>query len=250
MRLGSARFSRPWDVWRARRAFRRTIAARSCDVVVTHGCWPHLMFAPVARRAGVPVVYWLHDLLDGRHWSERRAARTPPDFTLANSRCTEANLPRVFPGGRHAVLSYPVVPPRLDRASARAAVRARFGVPEATAVIVQVSRMERWKGHTLHLEALGRLRDRPGWVAWMVGGAQRPAEQAYLDELQAQARRSGHRRPRRVPGESHRRPRLLAAADIHCQPNTGPEPFGITFVEGLYAGLPVVSTRMGARPRS
>jgi glycosyltransferase involved in cell wall biosynthesis len=40
-------------------------------------------------------------------------------------------------------------------------------------------------------------------------------------------------------------PRLLAAADIHCQPNTGPEPFGIAFVEALYAGLPVVTTALG-----
>jgi glycosyltransferase involved in cell wall biosynthesis len=40
-------------------------------------------------------------------------------------------------------------------------------------------------------------------------------------------------------------PTLLVAADIHCQPNTGPEPFGIAFVEALYAGLPVVTTAIG-----
>src|SRR6202007_1965732 len=40
-------------------------------------------------------------------------------------------------------------------------------------------------------------------------------------------------------------PQLLAAADIHCQPNTGPEPFGVAFIEAMYAGLPVVTTAMG-----
>jgi glycosyltransferase involved in cell wall biosynthesis len=40
--------------------------------------------------------------------------------------------------------------------------------------------------------------------------------------------------------------RLLAAADIHCQPNLSPEPFGRTFIEALLAGLPVVTTKMGA----
>jgi glycosyltransferase involved in cell wall biosynthesis len=40
--------------------------------------------------------------------------------------------------------------------------------------------------------------------------------------------------------------RLLAAADIHCQPNLGPEPFGITFVEAMAAGLPIVTTVLGA----
>jgi glycosyltransferase involved in cell wall biosynthesis len=37
----------------------------------------------------------------------------------------------------------------------------------------------------------------------------------------------------------------MSAADIYCQPNTAPEPFGIAFVEALAAGLPVVTTAAG-----
>jgi glycosyltransferase involved in cell wall biosynthesis len=37
----------------------------------------------------------------------------------------------------------------------------------------------------------------------------------------------------------------MRAADIFCQPNAGPEPFGIVFIEALAAGLPVVATKMG-----
>src|SRR5438309_8667446 len=40
-------------------------------------------------------------------------------------------------------------------------------------------------------------------------------------------------------------PRLLKAADIYCQPNVQPEPFGIALVEALNAELPVVTTSMG-----
>jgi glycosyltransferase involved in cell wall biosynthesis len=39
--------------------------------------------------------------------------------------------------------------------------------------------------------------------------------------------------------------KLLAAADIYCQPNTDPEPFGIGLIEALYARLPVVTTAIG-----
>ena len=38
---------------------------------------------------------------------------------------------------------------------------------------------------------------------------------------------------------------MLQAADIYCQPNLQPEPFGIALVEALNAGLPVVTTGMG-----
>jgi glycosyltransferase involved in cell wall biosynthesis len=38
---------------------------------------------------------------------------------------------------------------------------------------------------------------------------------------------------------------LLAAADIYCQPNTVAEPFGIAFIEALYAQLPVVTSDLG-----
>jgi glycosyltransferase involved in cell wall biosynthesis len=38
---------------------------------------------------------------------------------------------------------------------------------------------------------------------------------------------------------------LLSAADLLCQPNLTPEPFGIAFVEALAAGLPVVASRAG-----
>jgi glycosyltransferase involved in cell wall biosynthesis len=66
-----------------------------------------------------------------------------------------------------------------------------------------------------------------------------------MDRLQAEARAAGIADRIRFLGQRSDVPHLLAAADIHCQPNTGPEPFGIAFVEALYAGLPVVSTRIG-----
>ena len=78
-----------------------------------------------------------------------------------------------------------------------------------------------------------------------MGGVQRPHEQVYLHELKAAAERAGVEGRIRFLGQREDVSRLLAAADIHCQPNTGPEPFGIAFVEALEAGLPVLTTRMG-----
>ena len=49
----------------------------------------------------------------------------------------------------------------------------------------------------------------------------------------------------RFAGQRDDVPGLLAAADVFCQPNTGPEPFGIAYVEALWSRLPVVATRFG-----
>ena len=240
---GPARFSRPWTVWGSRRSLGRVLATRSLDVVVTHGCWPHLLFGPVARRSGKPLVYWMHDRINGDQWVERVAARTLPDLTLVNSRGTAETLPKLFPNGPSDVLYYPVSPPRPS--GNRAKTRNALGASDETTVILQTSRMEPWKGHALLIAALGRLRAKAGWSAWIAGGAQRPHERAYLASLQAAVGTAGIGDRVRFLGDRADVPDLLAAADVHCQPNTGPEPFGIAFVEALYARLPLVSTRMG-----
>ena len=243
--LGPARMSQPWTIWSARRRLGRLLAARSIDVVVTHGSWPHLLIGPTVRRRGRPLVYWMHDLTQGTHWIDRMASRTSPDLALVNSRCTAEVLPGLFPSTPGEVFYCPVSPPAVDALEARATIRAELDTPLDATVILQASRLERWKGQGLLLAALAHLRDRAHWVAWIAGGAQRPAEHAYLNELIRSAREAGIADRIRFLGQRSDVPRLLAAADIHCQPNTGAEPFGIAFVEALYAGRPVVSTRLG-----
>jgi glycosyltransferase involved in cell wall biosynthesis len=132
-----------------------------------------------------------------------------------------------------------------DVSDVRTAVRAELSTTDDSVVIVQASRMEPWKGHRPHLEALGRLRDDPRWTCWMAGGARRPHEQAHLEQMRALAESLGIGGRVRWLGERGDVPRLLAAADVLCQPNLGPEPFGMTYVEAMYAGLPVVASDLG-----
>jgi glycosyltransferase involved in cell wall biosynthesis len=247
--LGPARVSRPWTVLAARRRLGRLLWRERFDVVVCHGAWPHALFGPVARRLGLPLVFWAHDVPTGRHWLERWARRTPPDLAIANSRATQEALRALFPRCRGEVIYPPVpAPPVLDRDSVRRAVRAELGTPADAGVIVMACRLEPLKGHAVLLEALSRLADRSSWACWIAGGAQRPAEAEYLASLQERSREYDLAGRVRFLGQRSDVPRLLAAADVFCQPNTGPEGFGIAFVEALYAGLPVVTTAIGGAP--
>lgn len=246
--LGPVRARNPFSVRRARQVLRATIERDSIDVVVCHSSWPQAIFGPVVKALGRPLVLWQHGAADeGSGWLERWARKSRPGLVICNSKYTAASV-RSASGWNSIVVIYCPVQPNAqpeDVRSRRSSLRIELNAGLSDVVIVQVSRLEPWKGHRHHLEALSRLKNLPGWVCWMVGGAQRPAEQEYLQELERLATELGIRDRVWFLGQRTDIPAVLSAADIHCQPNEGPEPFGITFVEALYAGLPVVSVAFG-----
>ena len=244
--LAEVRVSRPQTVRRARRALAALLSSGRFDRVICHASWSHAIFGGLVRRTGTPLVVWAHDVLEGKHWTERWARRTPPDLAVCNSAFTAASVDAIHDG-----VPVVVVHPPVDVATVRlspverAAMRAELDTPADAIVVVQASRMESWKGHTVLLDALARLRNRDRWMCWLVGGAQRPHEQAYLASLRDRARDLHIADRLRFAGQRDDVPRLLAAADVHCQPNISPEPFGVAFVEALAAGLPVVTSAIG-----
>jgi glycosyltransferase involved in cell wall biosynthesis len=266
-RLSPPRLSRPWSVRRARRDLARLLARQAPDVVMVHSPWSHVLFGPVARAARVPLAFWLHGPLSRRNWLDRLAARRQADLLVANSHYTAQATLASFPalsrgasvssraaagasGPPDASAAVPIVHPplelrQLDREAARAAIRGSLGAGPATAVIFQASRLEAWKGHPVLLEALGRIGASRDWVCWVAGGAQRRSEASYLRSLGERAQALGIAHRVRFLGQRSDVADLMAAADIFCQPNQSPEPFGLVFVEALAAGLAVVTADLG-----
>ncbi len=244
--LGEARFSRPWTVWRARRQLSSLLAAQPPAVMMCHSPWGLAAWGPGARARGIPLVLWAHAPFTGRHWLERLARLTAsPDFVVCNSEYTRSALPRAFPRTGAEVVYPPVESPPSFEPARRPAKREGHGADPNTVVVALVARLEPGKGHAALLDALASLRDLPGWTAWIVGGAQRRAEDVYRSDLER--RTNAARIADRVHflGQRDDVASLLWASDIYCQPNTGPESFGISLVEALYAGLPVITTALG-----
>lgn len=240
--LGAVRFSRPWTVWRARRRLAKVLAEAKPDVVVAHGSWPHALAAPRIRSAGVRFLHFAHGPMGGRNWVERWAARTPPDRVITNSHYMMELMTPLFPGVPATVWYYPIVH---EQTPANSDVRRELGTLYETVVILQASRLERWKGHSVLIAALARLKQAAGWECWIAGGVQKQDEAGFLIELREAVTRAGIADRVRFLGQRSDVPQLMAAADIYCQPNTGPEPFGIAFVEALRARLPVVTSAFG-----
>jgi glycosyltransferase involved in cell wall biosynthesis len=244
--LSEVRVSRPQTMLRARRALGALVATRHFDRAICHAPWAQAIFGRVLARARLPLVFWAHDVMTGTHWTERWARRVPPDLVVCNSEFTARSLPTLYDRVPAVVIHAPVnvTPPSLPTEERRA-IRTALDTSDDATVIIQASRTEAWKGHAVLVEALGRLCDVPGWVWWQVGGAQRPVEAAFLASLRESAGRLGIADRVRFVGERTDVPRLLAAADVHCQANLSPEPFGVVFIEALAAGLPVVAANIG-----
>jgi glycosyltransferase involved in cell wall biosynthesis len=245
-RLGEVRVRWPLSLLRARRALCRLIERRGFDAVICHSPWTQAIFGPAVRAAGAASIFWLHDVAAGRHWLERWASRAVPDLAICNSRFTAASLPAIYPDTPVEVIYCPVAAPAWHEPHAgREAVRAELKTAPEAIVVIQIGRMESLKGYDLHLTALARLRALTDWVCWIVGGPQREHETHYFKRLHQHAASLQIADRVRFTGQRGDVARLLAAADIYCQPNTEPESFGITFIEALYAGLPVVTTAIG-----
>jgi glycosyltransferase involved in cell wall biosynthesis len=245
--IGPARASRPWSLWRARRRLATLVASLAPDVIVYPSTWSLGLLGGVAATTGTPCVLWVHDPLGTGHWTERLAARRRPALLLCSSHFSARLATAVFPGVEHVVL----YAPRAERAQSsapRALVRDRHRTPADAIVIALVSRAEPWKGHRILVEALARLRDDRRWVCWLVSAPQRDEERTYWTDVERLVRDRGIEERVRLVGASDDVPGLMAAADIYCQPNLGPETFGLTFVEAMEASLPIVTSAIGAAP--
>jgi glycosyltransferase involved in cell wall biosynthesis len=242
--LGAVRSRLPWTVWQGRTHLKDLLKKIRFDVVVCHSAWSQAIFGGVVRSKGLPLVCWCHDAVRHPSWVDRWAGMTRPDLVLCNSNFTSEALAVLYPNVESRVLYCPMafdLKPIVDLPS----LRNDCGTSEDALVILQASRLERWKGQELLLSALAILRDMPNWVCWQVGGPQRPHEAEYFDDLKRSTIRLSIAERILFLGQRRDIANLMAAADIYCQPNTGPEPFGIALVEALITGLPVITTAIG-----
>ena len=240
--LPPARASRPLSLLAARRGFARILADTPVDAAIFHGSWTHAIFATVARERGVTVAFWQHAPIVEPQWPDRWAARVPPDVVIANSLFTAASP--AFLGAPVHVIHCPVPEPLRVSPAERAAGRAALGVGADHIAILMAARLEGWKGHKVLIEAIRLLRD-DRLKVWIVGGVQRDFERRYLDELERQVADGGLQGCISLLGEREDVRMLMALADIYCQPNTAPEPFGVAVAEAMRSGLPCVVSKTG-----
>lgn len=242
--IGTVRMSRPWQIYRVRARLRQLLASLDIDICVTPSSWIHALFAPVVRACGLPIALWANDRWSRDRWMDRLALRQRPDVVIANSHYTADGMTAALPDVPVRLVYYGIAPSPIDR-TRRQEIRAELDTPDDALVIVQVGRLDPYKGHRMLVDAVATLPPSVDWRCWIIGGADTPLQQRYLAELEQAAVTGGVRDRIRFAGARYDIGAVLAAADIFCHPNVSPEAFGIVFIEALRAGLPVVGSATG-----
>ncbi|MDO9414751.1 glycosyltransferase family 4 protein [Pararhizobium sp.] len=143
---------------------------------------------------------------------------------------------------RHGIDTERFHPPN-DRAAARRAV----GLPEACRVAGCFGRVRHQKGTDLFVDSMIRLLpERKDWIA-IIAGRATAQHQAYEAELKARIGRAGLAGRILFVGEHTNIPDWYRALDLFVAPQRW-EGFGLTPLEAMASGVPVVATGVGAFP--
>jgi glycosyltransferase involved in cell wall biosynthesis len=213
------------------------------DVINTHFAVPT---GPVgdalARHAGIPNILSVHggDLYDPskfmsphRHWVLRRLIRgllKRADRVVGQSKNTNANVGTFYTKDVEPVL----VPLGIERPAIQPADRGAYGLSDDDVLLVTVGRLVARKGLPQLIELMQGLRDKSAKLLVIGTG---PEEAA----LKAEAAERGVEDDIRFLGglSDQEKFDVLGMSDLYVS-SSQHEGFGLVFLEGMAAGLPVI----------
>lgn len=207
------------------------------DVLVAESTKALVMGSVAARRAGIPLVWQVHDRIAVDYFGRlptmviQLLGRLIARGYIANSRTT---LHTLWIGRRPAVVAYPGV--EFGDDTERAPQRA----PTET-VLAAVGRLTPWKGQDVLLRAIAAAKVPPRQI-FVIGGTFFD-EEPYRAELERMATELGL--PVTFTGHVEDPGRYLRDADILVHSSVLAEPFGQVVVEGMHAGCAVIASGPG-----
>lgn len=126
-----------------------------------------------------------------------------------------------------------------------AAIRQEFGIPPHLPAVGIVARLMRWKGQQAFIEAISRVR---ADARFFIVGGLFWEEREYESELKALAVKLGVDHKVEFLGHRDDIPSIMNLMDVVVHASTRPEPFGLTIIEAMASGRPVIGTRGGGVP--
>jgi glycosyltransferase involved in cell wall biosynthesis len=225
--------------------------SRNADVIYVNTQRAMVIGAIAGLITRRPVVWHLRDIVSEDHFGRTQLAvikwctKLMLEHVIANStasaaavtaltRLREERLDVVFNG----ISAEPFM--NLEMV-AQHELRARFGLPQDAFLVGCFSRLARWKGQHVLLEA---LLEAPTMHAVLVG-APLFGEDDYEKELRAFVLEHGLADRVHFLGFQDDIAACMKAVDVVTHTSIMPEPFGRVIIEGMLSKRPVVATRAG-----
>ncbi|MBP0596248.1 glycosyltransferase family 4 protein, partial [Paraburkholderia sp. LEh10] len=231
---------------------RATVArARESDVIYANTQRAMVIGALAGRLARRPVVWHLRDIVSPEHFGRTQLAiiKWCAKLGLAHVIANSAASARAFAGltnfgdGRIDVVFNGISAAPFDalREVPQRTLRARLNLPQDAFLVGSFSRLARWKGQHVLLQAL--VLD-PQMHAVLVG-APLFGEDAYEAHLREFVASHGLAQRVHFLGFQDDVAACMCAVDVVAHTSITPEPFGRVIVEGMLARRPVVAARAG-----
>ncbi|MFD2236246.1 glycosyltransferase family 4 protein [Aureimonas populi] len=147
--------------------------------------------------------------------------------------------------GAHEVILHGIDTQRFHPAPDKAAAKAALGLPAEQKIVGCFGRVRRQKGTDLFVDAMiALLPARPGWTAIVAGRATGPHE-SFEAGLRRRVAEAGLAERILFVGEHTNIPPWYRALDLFVAPQRW-EGFGLTPLEAMASGVPVVAADVGA----
>jgi len=190
------------------------------------------------HNLAVPLASWnvLERMID------RILTRSVVAFVAVSRACAESMRarPALWDSGKVGYILNGVEAPAV--AADPGALRAELGLQAECPLVLMLATYEPRKGHAFLFMAFKQVLQRMPGARLVVCGYSYPKE---INEVEAALRKAGVSDRVSLLGFRQDTARLLAAADVLVVPSQAFESFGLTCVEAMAAGVPVVATRVG-----
>lgn len=190
------------------------------------------------------VILTRHIARSSRVMPWRRSAYRRLDAIIFVSQISERlwrSVNRWMPAEKCTVVHNSIPPEAVDKSVP--SVRQRFGIPDSVPLLMMTGRIRKSKGCEVIIDALSRI---DGDYAMVFVGAPKPS--GYADKLRGRAASLGIVDRIHFYGFTPDARSLVSQSDIGLQPSIVREAFGLSQLEFMQAGKPLITSDNGAQP--
>jgi len=242
----AGRLRNPWQYARAVGRLVHLTRQWRPHVVFSWMTKAHLYAGVAAKLARLPATWYHHSISDGS-MEQKLITRIPAAWVAVPSGV--AREAQVALGGCPPChVAYPGIDTaefRPENMAPASAVRQELAIPAERTIIGTVARLQRWKGVHVFLRAAAVAAQTHPLIHVLVVGGAHFSEPEYQEELKRLAQELGL--ADRVTFTGHRQDvaRLMNAFDVFVHSSSMPEPGGMTVMEAMALGKPLIATRAG-----